>query len=126
MPRSVKPWIGKTDDTPVPPRVRARVFDAKGGRCHRCDRKIPGGEKWVCEHLTAIINGGPNAEANLGVTCRTCLPIKNAADAAIKAKVAATRKAHLGIKAMKRPIPSPPKAPKRPEKPRLPPRPLYG
>jgi len=97
MSRSVPEWIGKTDDTPAPPRVRARVFERCGGRCGQCDRKIRPGEGWTLEHLIALINGGRNAEGNLGVTCDWCLPAKNAADVAEKSKVAAVRQKHLGI-----------------------------
>lgn len=46
----------------------------------------------------AIINGGPNEESNLTVTCGWCLPEKNAEDVAEKAKTAAVRKKHLGIR----------------------------
>jgi hypothetical protein len=95
MSRSVELWSGKTDDTPVPPRVRIRVFEAKKGRCHKCSRKIGIGETWTCEHLLAIINGGRNAEDNLDLTCCNCLPQKNAADVAIKSKTYAIRSKHL-------------------------------
>lgn len=98
MPRSVEEWIGATPDTPVPPRVRLRVFEAKHGRCHRCTRNIAAGEAWTCEHMIAIINGGENRERNLDVTCSWCLPAKNAEDVAEKSKVARVRRRHAGIK----------------------------
>ena len=101
MTREVPEWIGKTDDTPVPPRVRTRVFIAKGGKCHRCTRKIPTGQAWTCEHFKALINGGENRETNLDVTCDWCLPIKNAEDVAEKSKVYAMRCADIGIKSRK-------------------------
>lgn len=96
MTRSVPEWIGRTPDTPAPPRVRLRVFERAGGCCHRCGRKIMAGDTWTLEHLVALINGGGNAEGNLGVTCRWCLPEKNAEDVAEKAKVARVRKKHVG------------------------------
>lgn len=98
MPRSVPIWKGKTPDTKAPPRVRLRVFDRCEGKCHRCERKVATGEKWTLEHIKALCNGGPNDETNLGVTCDNCLPVKNAEDVAEKAKVAATRQKHIGIK----------------------------
>ena len=98
MARSVPEWIGKTDDTKVPPRVRTRVFIAKDGRCHKCKRKVNAAvEPWTCEHLKSIGNGGPNRESNLGVTCSNCLPAKNADDAAEKKVVARKRAKHLGV-----------------------------
>jgi 5-methylcytosine-specific restriction protein A len=98
MARSVALWVGKTDDTAAPPRVRLRVWDRCEGKCGQCGRKIRPGEGWTLEHLIALINGGRNAEDNLGVTCDWCLPAKNAADVAVKAKTAAVRSKHLGIR----------------------------
>lgn len=95
--RSLDEWIGKDDDAPVPPRVRGRVFWAKGGKCHKCTREIRIGEDWTCEHVIALINGGANREANLALTCCNCLPEKNADDLAEKSKVYKTRAKHLGI-----------------------------
>jgi hypothetical protein len=98
MTRSVDEWIGKDDDEAPPPRVRVRVFDAKGGRCHKCTREIfPSRETWTCEHIIAIINGGKNAESNLGLTCCNCLPEKNAEDVAEKSAIYHKRAKHLGI-----------------------------
>lgn len=96
--RSVPEWIGKTDDTPVPPRVRIRVFEAKGGCCHSCGRKIRPGESWTCEHIVALINGGQNRESNLGLTCDWCLPLKNAQDVSEKSKVYRVKKRHRGLR----------------------------
>lgn len=96
--RSVKPWSGKNDDTPAPPRVRDRVYEREAGKCHRCKRLIGPQEKWTLEHRIAIENGGKNQEDNLCCTCDWCLPIKNALDAAIKKKITKIRQRHLGIK----------------------------
>jgi 5-methylcytosine-specific restriction endonuclease McrA len=109
MSRSVKDWVGKTDDTQAPPRVRLRVFERCDGRCHRCGRKIRPGEKWTLEHLTAIILGGRNSEDNLGCTCEWCLPVKNAEDQSAKSKLAKITKRHIGVKENKRGFTKPPK-----------------
>lgn len=103
MARAVELWEGATDDTPAPPRVRARVFMRCEGKCHRCGRKIGPADKWTLEHLIALILGGKNREDNLGCTCAWCLPDKNAEDQAAKSKVADIRNRHLGIKPAKRP-----------------------
>jgi hypothetical protein len=70
-----------------------------------CARKIMTGEYWVCEHMVAICNGGENRESNLNLTCRNCVPRKNAADLAEKSRVNRIRSKHLGIKQTKRPFP---------------------
>lgn len=95
--RSVNEWIGRDDDEAPPPRVRVRVFDRKGGRCHRCTRKILTGEPWTLEHVIAVINKGQNRESNLDVTCSWCLPEKNAEDVAEKSDVYHKRAKHLGV-----------------------------
>lgn len=56
------------------------------------------GERWILEHVIALINGGENAETNLALTCKNCLPEKNAEDLAIKSKTAAVRSKHIGIR----------------------------
>lgn len=58
MSRAVEEWIGRSDDTPVPARVRLRVFEAYGGRCYLSGRKIMAGDKWEIKHKLAIILGG--------------------------------------------------------------------
>lgn len=93
--RSVEEWKGRTPDTPVPDRVRIRVFDRCKSRCGQCTRKIAPGESWTLEHVKALINGGENRESNLGVTCDWCLPEKNAADVAEKSTVYGKRLKHI-------------------------------
>lgn len=95
MPRTVEEWIGKTDDTSIPPRVRIRVFDRADGRCYICGRKICAGEYWEADHITALVNGGSNSESNLGAACSNCCYSKTARDIAEKSKVADTRKSFL-------------------------------
>lgn len=65
MARAVVEWIGKTDDTPAPPRVRLRIFIREDGVCKLSGRRILVGEPWQLDHEIAIINGGKNRESNL-------------------------------------------------------------
>lgn len=95
MTRALPEWIGKTDDTAIPPRVRLRVWDREHGRCHRCARKIPVGDAWIIEHRIALINGGRNAEDNLCLTCSWCKPLKDAEDVAEKAETYRVRSKHV-------------------------------
>lgn len=97
MARSTEEWIGKSDDTPIPPRVKARVFERHGGICHLSKRKIAAGEPWDCDHVIALINGGENRESNLAPALRTKHREKTAEDVAEKSKVARMRAKHLGI-----------------------------
>lgn len=86
MTRAVPEWIGATPDTPIPPRVKDRVFIAHGGRCYLSGRKIFPGDAWDAEHVIAIINGGENRESNLKPALRDRHREKTAADVAIKSK----------------------------------------
>jgi 5-methylcytosine-specific restriction endonuclease McrA len=97
--RSLPEWIGKSPDEPVPPRVRARVFGAFGGRCPLCTRKILTGERWVLDHIIALINGGEHRETNFQPICGWCdRNVKTPADVAKKSKIADQREKHLGIR----------------------------
>ena len=95
--RSVPEWIGSTPDTPIPPRVRLRVFEAHGGVCYLSKRKIRAGEKWQADHVVALINGGENRESNLAPALADAHAVKTRADVAVKSKVARQRAKHLGI-----------------------------
>lgn len=102
MSRAVPEWIGKTDDTPIPARVKLRVWERHGGVCHLSGRKILTGELWDCDHIIALINGGENRESNLAPALRDKHREKTVADVAEKAKTADRQKKHLGIKSGRR------------------------
>lgn len=97
MPRTVKEWIGRTDDHRAPGKVRQRVFDREKGICHLCNQPIQApGQKWDLDHVVALINGGENRESNLKPAHVKCHKEKTARDVAEKAKVAAIRAKHIG------------------------------
>lgn len=86
MSRSVDLWIGKTDDTAVPSRVRLRIFEREQGRCWISGRKIMPGDAWDLDHKIALINGGRHAEDNLFPALRDKHREKTVEDLAIKSK----------------------------------------
>ena len=96
MTRSVPLWIGKTDDSAIPPRVRVRVFERFGGICQLSRRKIMAGEKWELDHIIPLIAGGRHAEDNLQPVLVAPHKLKTRDDVADKAKVARIRAKHLG------------------------------
>lgn len=98
MSREVPEWIGKTPDTPAPPRVRLRVFERYNGICYLSGRKIMPGDKWQLEHPLAIINGGENRESNLAPALVEPHKVKTAEDMAQKSKDYRVRAKHNGIK----------------------------
>jgi 5-methylcytosine-specific restriction endonuclease McrA len=99
MTRTVPEWIGKTDDTAIPARVKLRVYEKAEGKCAKC-----GIDAWAGEydHVIPIILGGANRESNLQLLCVPCHGAKTKLDVKIKAKVARVRKRHLGLMPAKR------------------------
>jgi len=59
------------------------------------------GDQWDCDHKTALVNGGRNAESNLQVLCNWCHSSKTAADVKEKSQVYRKRVKALGIKQSK-------------------------
>lgn len=98
MTRTVKEWIGKTADTPVPARVKLRVWLKHNGICHLSGRKIRPGDPWDVDHVKAIINGGENRESNLAPALREKHREKTARDMAEKSRTYRKRKFNLGIR----------------------------
>ncbi len=96
--RGVPEWIGKHDDQKVPDRVRMRIFDREGGICHLTGEKIdPVRDEWDVDHKVALILGGEHRETNLFPAKREPHRRKTAVEMKVKAKIARTRKKHLGI-----------------------------
>jgi 5-methylcytosine-specific restriction enzyme A len=99
MSRSVPEWIGETDDTAIPTRVKDRVFLAQDGCCAGCARKLAvAGERVEYDHRLALINGGENRESNIQALCPNCHKPKTRADVAIKSKNASVRAKRINAK----------------------------
>jgi 5-methylcytosine-specific restriction enzyme A len=96
--RTVEEWVGKTDDSAIPPRVRLRVFEKYNGVCYLSGVKIRPGDKWEIEHVQALCNGGEHREENMAPALVGAHKAKTAADRREKAKNDRVRKRHLGIK----------------------------
>lgn len=95
--RTVPLWIGKTDDTPPPPRVKLRVWHRENGICYLSGRKIQPGDAYQFEHKIAIANGGRNSEDNLFLALVDKHKEKTKIDLAEKSRVADRAKSHIGI-----------------------------
>lgn len=87
------------------PQQKARLFLERGGRCHRCRRKLGPSDKWTDEHVIALQNGGTNAWKNRDVCCGWCFKPKNREDAkkAARGRKVATRA--CGAHRAKNPMP---------------------
>ena len=91
-------WVGKTDNSAIPPRVKIRVFLLANGKCQNCKRFIAGKLTAEYDHVTALINGGANCEENLQLLCCECHGQKTKADVAEKSVTARVRAKHIGLK----------------------------
>jgi 5-methylcytosine-specific restriction protein A len=103
--REVPEWRGSSDDVRIPDRVRLRVYVRAGGRCDICSRSIRTGERWECDHKSALANGGEHRESNLQVLCGWCHKAKTKTDIAEKSATYQSKKRHLGLKKAKHPMP---------------------
>lgn len=90
--------IGTTPRGSMSPTRRLRIFEAHGGVCCLCERKIRAGEKWTIEHLRALALGGTDTDDNCGPAHDTCRRIKDKADLGSIAKAKRMKMRHLGIK----------------------------
>ena len=96
MTRKVPEWIGKTDDTAIPPRVKLRIFETYDGKCYQTGRKLSAGE-YDFDHVLALCNGGQNREGNLAPIYRPAHREKTKLDVAQKAKDRRVKMKHMGI-----------------------------
>ena len=77
---------------------RLKVFEAAGGACHICERKIQSGEGWEVEHVIPLALGGEDTEANMRPAHKDCHGRKTRADNASWTKAKRVRAKHLGIR----------------------------
>jgi 5-methylcytosine-specific restriction protein A len=59
---------------------RAAIFLDRGGKCHRCERKLRSGDCWQLDHILALENGGKDEPSNLAPCCSWCHKGKTAED----------------------------------------------
>lgn len=96
--RSLPEWIGKTDDSAVPPRVKLRVLDAYFNKCALSGVPFKAGDKIEFDHITPLWLGGENRENNLQPVLPAPHKKKTSTEAKVRKKVNNIRKAHLGLK----------------------------
>jgi 5-methylcytosine-specific restriction endonuclease McrA len=112
----VEQWIGKTDDSAIPPRVKDRVVTRCGGTCQECRTPFSERVKPEFDHIVSLINGGAHAEVNLQPLCKPCHAAKTKVDVAEKSAVYRSRAKSLGYFAPKQKIQSPGFRPRPPQR----------
>ena len=103
--RSRPEWIGKNGDADPPDRVKLRIFEAHGGACATCKRKLYPGDRIEYDHVRPLWQGGENRESNLQPLCGGCHQPKTVAEAKQRAKSLRIRKAQAGIRRKGRKMP---------------------
>ena len=101
MSRKLPEWVADHDDQAIPARVKIRLFEAAGGCCQACSRKLVGGETPQYDHAIALINGGEHRENNLRVLCSFCHIAKTKIDVREKAITYRKKIKNLGLKRKK-------------------------
>jgi 5-methylcytosine-specific restriction protein A len=101
--RTVKEWVGRTDNAMPPPTVRLRIFEHAGGICHLCECKIQVGQKWHASHIKSIWDGGENRESNIAPAHVKCHQAHTAKEKTEQAEANQRAMKHLGIKTRKGP-----------------------
>jgi len=106
--RTVKEWIGKTDDAKIPAAVRLRVFEKFGGKCALTGKKLQAGE-FDLDHIISLADGGQHRESNLHPVWRPKHREKTAKENSARAVVRAKKIKHFEPKKQaKNPIRSAP------------------
>ena len=97
MARTVDEWIGKTDDSMPPPRVKDRIRDRQGNICALSGVELGPGVKVQYDHIVPLWLDGKNVESNIQAVTETAHKQKTKTEATVRAKCNRTRKKHRGI-----------------------------
>jgi 5-methylcytosine-specific restriction protein A len=107
MTRQLPMWIGRTDDTQPPRRVKDRIARNANDCCQQCGQPIVGKVRAEFDHIIPLILGGENSETNLQMLCDyPCHATKTKLDVKLKSKVARVRAKHLGLRSPRQKIAS--------------------
>lgn len=98
MARTVKEWVGRTDDAMPSSEASLRIWHRAKGRCQHCERKILAGEPKHRDHIKPLADGGKNVESNFQILCEACHRLKTGAENSERAKVKAKAKSILGLR----------------------------
>ncbi len=91
--------VGTTPRRTMGQMRRLRIWEAHGGICILCARKIDGvREPWIVEHRIALVLGGADDDANCGPAHEDCRREKDKTDVAAGAKAKRIKARHIGIR----------------------------
>lgn len=121
MARTVKEWIGRTDDTPPSAACKRRILERQDYRCALTGLPFDDKHKPRFDHKVPLWLGGKNAESNLqALRDDEAHKPKTKAEAKVRAKVHAVIDKRFGLKPRpKAKIPSRPGSLKIEKRPRI-------
>lgn len=103
MSRKIPEWVGKTDDTDPPPRVKRRVAERQGWICPHCGLPFREGDPTDADHIVALIDHGENRETNLQILHRDpCHRLKTKGEGEQRKRTRRLQNKRLGIKSKPR------------------------
>ena len=106
MARTVKEWVGKTDNSFPTKAVKLRILDRQDNKCALTGVEFRPGDKIEFDHITPLWLGGENREKNLQAIAGEAHKRKTQTEATVRAKVNRQKSKHLGLSKKKsRPIP---------------------
>jgi len=104
MARTVKPWVGKTDDAMPPKSVKLRILDRQQNLCAITGLPFDAKHKPQFDHKTPLWLGGANSEENLQAIRSDPHKAKTSAEAKVRGKVMANAAKHVLSSAPAKPL----------------------
>lgn len=96
--RTVPEWVGKSDNSMPPDKVKDRIRDRQGDKCALTGQQFKPGDKVEYDHIIPLWLGGENREGNLQAVLDTAHKRKTQAEATVRSKINKIRKKHRGIR----------------------------
>jgi 5-methylcytosine-specific restriction protein A len=104
MARTVKEWIGKTDNSNPPKSCQLRILDRQDNCCALTGARFCPGDVIEFDHITPLWLGGENREKNLQAITGASHKKKTQVEATVRAKTNRQKSKHLGLSKKKRPM----------------------
>lgn len=95
MPRDVKEWTGRSDNTPPSRDCKLRILDRQQNKCALTGQEFRPGDVIEFDHITPLWMGGENREKNLQAVIGAAHKRKSKMEASVRTKVKSQKEKHL-------------------------------
>jgi 5-methylcytosine-specific restriction endonuclease McrA len=96
--------VGTTKRGNLSAKRKLAIWEREKGMCMVCGVKLMTG-KFIFEHVRALELGGADTDDNIRLTCKGCATEKTKQDHSMAAKAKRQKRAVLGMKTSKSPLP---------------------